>query len=504
MKVLLTTLNAKYVHANLALKYLYTAAKKTGIDVEIREFTINNEMGYIYGEIVRGGYDLVCFSCYIWNIEKTKELAADVKRACPKLKILLGGPEVSYEAADFLEENDWADCILRGEGEAALPAVLRSFSCAEEPELSHMSGLTYRRAGRILETGDRPPQPLSEIPFPYRFLPLESDRVIYYESSRGCPYRCSYCLSSLEKSVRPLPLERVKEELSLFLAAGVRQVKFIDRTFNYDRERACQIWQYLIEEDNGVTNFHFEICGDLLDDRTLCLLAGAREGLFQFEIGIQSTNPRALAAIDRRTDTAKVLENSRALAALGNSHVHVDLIAGLPYEDYSSFGRSFDQVYAVGADNLQLGFLKLLKGTKLRRSRREHGYVCREKAPYEIIANRYLSAEELVRLKMIETVFDLYENRGGFLHSLTLLLERTQSSPFAFYERFSAFYFGQGYQHRSHKKEDLYRILFRFAKELEGEFSEIVNPVRNTLERDLEETMNFDAVKKFHKKGWEI
>ncbi len=502
MKILLTSLNAKYVHSSLALRYLGTAARNAGFSAACREFTINNEKDYIYGELVRGEYDIIGFSCYIWNIERIREVAANVKKACPQIRILLGGPEVSCGAGEFLRENPWADWILRGEGEASLVQLLRSL-CGTG-ELSDVAGLTYRDGSMIRENDDGQPLTAEQIPFPYSVFPVEEDKVVYYEASRGCPYRCSYCLSSLEKRVRPLPLERVEKELSYFLNEQVRQVKFIDRTFNYDVSRAQTIWKFLMDHDNGKTNFHFEICADLLDKASLQLLSHARKGLFQLEIGIQSTDKAALAAVERKAETDRLFSNVRALTALKNIHIHTDLIAGLPFEDYETFGRSFDQVYALQSDNLQLGFLKLLKGTKLREQEEKYGYIYRENAPYEVISNRYISAGELVQLKMIENVLELYGNRGGFSKSLEYLIRRTGKSPFAFYERLAAFFYDSGFQHRSHRKEDLYRILLRFAGSMEGEFAGIEDETRQLLENDLEETMNFDAVKKFHRKGWEI
>lgn len=498
MRILLTTLNSKYVHSNLALKYLYSVAEGSDLDIELWEFTINNDMNYIYTEIVRGGYDYVCFSCYIWNIEKIKALAADIKKACPQMKILLGGPEVSYETTLFMEENSWADYIIRGEGEYPFFQFCKEL-VLNENDFSKVSSLTYREDGRILQTKDGPLLDMDTIPFPYERLPLEPDKVVYYESSRGCPYRCSYCLSSLEKTIRPLSLERARRDLGYFLYKKVKQVKFIDRTFNYDQDRAYEIWRYLIENDNGVTNFHFEICGELLNDRLFDLLSKARQGLFQFEIGIQSANPDALAAVDRKESIFSILHNTEKLLALGNIHIHVDLIAGLPFEDYKSFARSFNKVYELGADNLQLGFLKLLKGTKIRETATKYGYVYREIAPYEVVSNQSLSAVELVKLKMVETVLDLYANKGGFEMGLKYLLKSLGGDPFYFYEQLADFFFSKGYQHRSHKKEDLYRILLKFAESKDlGEGAEIF------LTEDLSRTMNFDAVKKFHKKGWEI
>ena len=548
MKILLTTLNSKYVHSNLALKYLYSVSEGSGLDIELKEFTINNEMGYIYTEILRGQYDLVCFSTYIWNIEKICALGEDLKKARPRLRVMLGGPEVSYESRQLMEENPWIDYIIRGEGELPFFQFCKELVLAEESfadaALDKVSGLTFRREGRedsevggnrkdsgiredsrnrkdsgvcraqetepgenpagITENASGPLMPMEKLPFPYRLTEIEADKVVYYESSRGCPYRCSYCLSSLEKGIRPLPLERTCRELGYFLFKKVKQVKFIDRTFNYDRQRAAEIWQYLIDNDNGVTNFHFEICAELLDEATLQLLAGARDGLFQFEIGIQSTNPKTLLSVDRSDKVSLVLQNVKQLLDLGNSHVHVDLIAGLPYEDYQSFGRSFNAVYQLGADNLQLGFLKLLKGTKIRGEQDVHRYIYRSRAPYEVIANSCLGAEELMRLKMIEHVLELYANKGGFERTLRFLEHTCAAAPFQFYEKLAAFFYEKGFQHRSHKKEDLYRILYAFANSRETDFPGIGERAQQFLAEDLENTMNFDAVKKFHKKGWQL
>ena len=506
MKILLTTLNSKYIHSNLALKYLRAAAGTEGLnaDIEVREFTINNESGYIYTEILRGGYDLVCFSCYIWNIEQTLALASDLKKALPQLQILLGGPEVSYDSRNLMEKNPCVDWILRGEGEESFRRLCFVLSRNEPCQaLSSVSGLTWRNGQEIAETPRGALLTVDQIPFPYAAHLPEPDKVVYYETSRGCPYRCSYCLSSLEKGIRALPLKRVKEELNFFLDLGVKQVKLIDRTFNYDGARAAEIWRYLIQSDRGKTNFHFEICANLLEEDHLKLLAEARPGLFQFEIGVQSTNPKTLDAI-RRAGSKENLKRIAELAALKNCHTHVDLIAGLPFEDYSTFGRSFNQVYALGADHVQLGFLKLLKGTAMREEACRHGYVFRDRPPYEVISNRYISAKELARLKMIEHVLELYAGRGGFDRALRLVMEKTRWTPFSFYQRFSEFFYQAGYQHRSHKKEDLYRIFRRFTQTLAADFSGIDRETEEALAADLCETMNFDAVKKFHKKGWEI
>lgn len=503
MRVLLTTLNSKYVHSNLALKYLYHVAAMTDLDVDLTEFTINNDKSYIYTEILRGGYDLVCFSCYIWNIEQIKELGANLKKASPKMKILLGGPEVSHDTRQLMEEHPWIDFVIRGEGEYPFSQFCKEL-ISQRYAFSYVEGLSYRKGGEILENEDAPALDMEFIPFPYEKLPIAPDKVVYYEASRGCPYRCSYCLSSLDKVMRPLPIERVKRDLQFFLDENVKQVKFIDRTFNYDKKRTYELWKYLIDHDNGVTNFHFEICGEILDDMLFDLLKKARKELFQFEIGIQSTNGRALEAVDRRDNINEIWYNVKRLVAMDNIHIHVDLIAGLPYEDYESFGKSFNRVYALRADNLQLGFLKLLKGTRIRKEAEAHGFMYRDKAPYEVISNNYLSAVELIQLKMVEEVLDLFSNRGGFERTLSFLEKNVAAGPFDLFEQIADFYYAGGYQHRSHKKDALYRILMRFVETRKGLSNKMVEEARGLLLEDLAATMNEDTVKKFHKKGWEI
>ncbi|MCB6992174.1 B12-binding domain-containing radical SAM protein [bacterium 210820-DFI.6.37] len=497
MKVLLTTLNSKYVHSNLALKYLYMAGRKHCGQLEIQEFTINNSRDYIFNELVMGGFDAVCFSVYIWNIEKTLQLAADLKKACPRTVILFGGPEVSYDCRAFMEQNPFVDFLIAGEGEDSFAKWCRALEGAGS--FQDVEGLLFRKGDTVFAGPAPCPVDFSGLTQPYQEFPCEEDKVIYYEASRGCPFRCSYCISSLDRKVRELPRERVKADLDRFLHNTVKQVKFLDRTFNWDRGRSLELFRYLIERDNHVTNFHFEICGDLLDEETLELLGTARKGLFQFEIGIQSTNPRALAAVDRSGDTKKLRKNVRRLVEMGNSHIHTDLIAGLPFEDYASFRQSFNDVYELGADNLQLGFLKLLKGTKIRREAKRYGYVYMEKAPYQVISNMFISAEELCGLKRIEEVLDLYHNRGGFSSALSWATKQMARTPFDFYEAFADDYYAGGFQHKSHKKEDLYRILYQFGcRRGAGE------KMKALLEADMEKTMNFDAVKKFKRKGWSI
>lgn len=503
MKILLTTLNSKYVHTNLALKYLYSVVAEADLDVEMQEFTINNEKDYVFGEILRGGYDLVCFSCYIWNIEQTRELAANLKKACPELKILLGGPEVSYDSIDFMDENPWVDFIIRGEGEYPFFQFCREL-VLESYDYSRVSSLTYRVGDMIRDTADALLPVMDKLPFPYNYLEVEQDRVVYYESSRGCPFRCSYCLSSLEKSVRRLPLDRVRRDIGYLLYKDVKQVKFIDRTFNYDRERANDIWNYIIDKDNGKTNFHFEICADMLDSDSFRVLSKARPGLMQFEIGVQSANPYTLQAVDRDKDVTFVLRNVRKLMEMGNIHIHVDLIAGLPHEDYRSFARSFNTVYSVGADNLQLGFLKLLKGSKIREEAGNYGYIFRDKAPYEVISNDFMSSIDIIKLKMVENVLDLYHNRGGFERTVLFLKEKLELTWFNFYEMLADFYYSNDYQHAYHSKEDMYRIIYKFAMKQEARTPGISLAARELLQKDMADTLKGDAIKKFNRKGWNI
>lgn len=497
MRILLTTLNSKYVHSNLALKYLYMAARDWCDGLRVREFTINNSRDYIFNELVRGNYDAVCFSCYIWNIRQTADLASDLKKALPGCRVLFGGPEVSYEANAFLKAHPYVDFLIAGEGENAFASWCRAF-CGDG-DYRRVPGLFFRDDSEISAGPANEAVDLETAPFPYTGFPCEEDKVIYYESSRGCPFSCAYCMSCIERDIRALPLERVKRELSFFLGQRVKQVKFLDRTFNWDCGRSRELLRYLIQQDNGTTNFHFEICADLLDEESLELLKAARKGLFQFEIGIQSLNPKTLRAVNRKSDVQAVLKNTKELIAPGNVHVHVDLIAGLPFEDYDSFGRSFDAVYGLGADQFQLGFLKLLKGTPIWREADSHAFVWMDRPPYQVIANRFLRAEELCRLQRIEELLDLYYNRGGFADSLPYAIRQTGGSPFAFYEAFSDYYYENGFQHRSHKKEDRYRIFRAF-----GEKRCLGEGFIKRLGQDLEDTMNFDAVKKFKRKGWNI
>lgn len=503
MKVLLTTLNSKYVHTNLALKYLYVTSKDVCRRLTLKEYTINNDDEYIFNDLVQGSYDIICFSCYIWNIEKIKELAANLKLACPQIKIIMGGPEVSYDAPAFLRENPAVDFIVRGEGEYTLRCLLMKLQEGKK-DFETIKGISFRVGDSIGQTEDADLLVFETVPFPYGYFDCEKDKVIYYESTRGCPYNCAYCISSLEKKMRALPVERVKEDLDCFIYNGVRQVKFIDRTFNWDRDRCYRIMQYIMQHDTGKTNFHFELCGDLVDSELITLLEGARKGLFQFEIGIQSINKKTLLAINRKNDLERTMENIRRLVSLGNIDIHVDLIAGLPFEDYYSFKKSFNLVYDLGADAFQLGFLKLLKGTQIRGQADQYDYKYRKKAPYEVISNMFISAADMTRLKQMEYLLDIYYNRGGFKNTLEYATRVLAKTPFDFFEEFAVFYNLKGYQEASHKKEDMYRILYQYAKWKMRKEPEVAEEICYLLKEDMRDTLNPEAIKRFEKIGWEL
>lgn len=500
MKILLTTLNSKYIHSNLALRYLHAAAGAYRDQMEIDEYTINHTDDYIFTELMRKDSRLYCFSCYIWNIERILYLAQTLKQAKPNIKILLGGPEVSYEGEAFLFEHPAVDFVIQGEGEASFFAFLEQYS-ATLPDYQSVPGLLYREGALVRRNKACPPLKFESVPNPYELLPAEEDKILYYESARGCPFQCAYCLSCLDRQVRPLPLDRVREELKYFIYKRVKQVKFVDRTFNYDAWRSLEILRYLIEKDNGVTNYHFEICAELMTEAHYELLKTARPGLFQFEIGVQSTHPATLGAINRRGNFEKVAEATERLQKIGGIHLHLDLIAGLPLEDYNLFRRSFNDVYSLQPDALQVGFLKLLKGTPLREDARMYGYVFRQKPPYEVITNNYLSADGLVRIKMIAEMVDFYYNRGGFGQTLQEALG-SSCNAFDFYEELALWYYEKGHARKSHRKEDLYRILRLFLEKWAPEGAE--HRFDEKLEADLAGALNPEAVKRFAKEGWAL
>lgn len=467
-KIVLAALNAKYIHSNLALRYLSRFQENDKkYHIITKEFTINQRMDFIIEELFRLQPDAVFFSAYIWNVETIRQLCPVLKKVLPDCILGFGGPEVSYESEAFLRENPAVDIVMRGEGELVFTKLLSHFETGT-PALQEIGSLTYREKGEIRSTMQEPPLDLALLPFPYDadFRDVEN-QIIYYESSRGCPYSCAYCLSSVEKGVRFVPLEKVLPDLQKFLDAGVRQVKFIDRTFNCKKSHAMAIWQYLHTHDNGITNFHFEMTADLIDEETIDFLKGVRKGLFQFEIGVQSTNPHTIAAIHRNVDFDKLSAIVKQIKAGGNIHQHLDLIAGLPHEDYASFSRSFNDVYALQPEQLQLGFLKVLKGSMLHQRQKDFSIVYHETAPYEVLTTHVLPYTDTLRLKYVEEMVELYYNSGKFLHTLAYLVP-LYDSPFAFFEELSVFWLQKGCQYLSLSKMGLYDVLWEFVQKKEG------------------------------------
>lgn len=465
-KVILAALNAKYIHSNLALRYLSRFQNNNQKHhVETMEFTINQRLDFIAEELFRKQPNVVLFSCYIWNVEMLRQLCPILKKIMPDCVIGFGGPEVSYESETFLRENPAVDFVMRGEGELVFTKYLEHLDAGNPATLGEIESLTYRQGNEIFSTPQMHPMDLALLPFPYEddFSDVQN-QIIYYESSRGCPYHCGYCLSSVENGVRFVPLDKVLPDLQKFLDKNVPQVKFIDRTFNCKKSHAMAIWKYLHEHDNGVTNFHFEITADLIDQETIDFLKTVRKGLFQFEIGVQSTNPQTIRAINRNVDFAALSEIVQQIKDGGNIHQHLDLIAGLPYEDYDSFGRSFNDVYALHPEQLQLGFLKVLKGSMLHQKQKEFEIVYHDTAPYEVLTTHELPYADTLRLKYVEEMVETYYNSGRFLNTLAYLVPLYES-PFAFFEVLSQFWVGENYHYLGLSKMGLFDVLWRFVEQ---------------------------------------
>ena len=465
-KVILAALNAKYIHSNLALRYLSRFQNNNQKHhVETMEFTINQRLDFIAEELFRKQPDVVLFSCYIWNVEMLRQLCPILKKIMPDCVIGFGGPEVSYESETFLRENPAVDFVMRGEGELVFTKYLEHLDAGNPATLGEIESLTYRQGDEIFSTPQMHPMDLALLPFPYEddFSDVQN-QIIYYESSRGCPYHCGYCLSSVENGVRFVPLDKVLPDLQKFLDKNVPQVKFIDRTFNCKKSHAMAIWKYLHEHDNGVTNFHFEITADLIDQETIDFLKTVRKGLFQFEIGVQSTNPQTIRAINRNVDFAALSEIVQQIKDGGNIHQHLDLIAGLPYEDYDSFGCSFNDVYALHPEQLQLGFLKVLKGSMLHQKQKEFEIVYHDTAPYEVLTTHELPYADTLRLKYVEEMVETYYNSGRFLHTLAYLVPLYES-PFAFFEALSQFWVSENYHYLGLSKMGLFDVLWRFVEQ---------------------------------------
>lgn len=486
MKALLVGMNSKYIHSNPAVYSLKAYAQKQipDAEIDIAEYTINQPLYKIMADICSRDFHTLFFSCYIWNIRQVEELIRDIAQISPETDIWLGGPEVSFHAEEMMRRMPVVKGIMRGEGEVAFFRVI----CAENDDmLAAVDGITFRdERGTVISTPDAAPLQLDSLPFPSLSTALFRDRIVYYESSRGCPFRCAYCLSSVDKSLRFKSLSKVEEELYVFLKQGVPQVKFVDRTFNCDRHRAASIWRFIRDHDNGITNFHFEIAGDLLTDEDMEILGGMRPGHVQLEIGVQTINERTLNEIERSMDAEQLAWAVKQIRSRGNVHLHLDLIAGLPYEDMKCFQRSFNTVYGMKPHQLQLGFLKILKGSPMEKRSDAYGMKYGNGAPYEILETKWISYEELVRLKLVEEMVDVYHNSGRFTRVLDVL-ESAFDGSFQMFEELALWYRRQGLDMLNISRNGRYENLLRFGQEWLDSLG-----VRRISEDDLMDAMIVD------------
>lgn len=428
MKVLFTTMNARFTHSSLALHYLSTYLEAyTDAEIIVKEYSINNNLDSIEAEIYQLDVDIICFSTYIWNVDEIKVVARNIRKVNPNVTIILGGPEVTFEPMRHLAEMSYVDMIITGEGERVIRDIVN------QEAIEFISGLTYRKEGKIVQNPHQLIDNLDEIPFPYKDPKAFDNRMMYYESSRGCPYNCAYCLSSTIKGVRYFSLKRVLNDLQTFISWNVMQVKFVDRTFNADKKRSMEIWKFLIDNDNGYTNFHFEITASLIDDEVIALLSTARPGLFQFEIGVQSTCKETLESVNRFIPFHRITDVTTKIKENHNIHLHLDLIAGLPYETFDRFLESFDDVYKLRPDALQLGFLKLLYGSELRSKVDAYGFIYRDEAPYEVMATKWLPYDQMLVLKGVEHLVEDFYNSGLFVLTMEFLHQELSLKASALY-----------------------------------------------------------------------
>lgn len=472
MNVLLTAINAKYIHSNLAVYSLRAYAGKFGIEACIAEYTINQQADEILADIYRRCPDVLCFSCYLWNISYVEQIVREIPKILPGTEIWLGGPEVSYNAGEMLEKYPMVKGIMRGEGEETFLELMKcrkkafEEASAENDGLDKVPGITYRKKDAvIMQNPDRQTLDLSTVPFVYEHIDEFKNRIIYYESSRGCPFSCSYCLSSIDKCLRFRDIELVKKELQFFIDHEVPQVKFVDRTFNCRHDHAWEIWNYIKEHDRGITNFHFEVAADLLNDKEIELIRSMRPGLIQLEIGVQSANKKTIREIHRTMKLEQVKDVCARIREKGNVHCHLDLIAGLPHEDYESFANSFNVVYGMNPDQLQLGFLKVLKGSYMHEKTEEYSLLYQERPPYEVLSTAWLSYKDIIRLKGVEEMVEVYYNSGQFSNTMEHLVKEF-SSPFALYETLAEYYERNGLFRVNHTRTARYGILWSFIEEV--------------------------------------
>lgn len=478
MNILLTAINAKYIHSNLAVYSLraYAAGKceRYKEEIGIAEYTINQPLDQILMDLYKRKPEVLCFSCYLWNIEYVEQLITELGKIMPQTDIWLGGPEVSYHASHMLEQFPQVYGIMRGEGEETFLELAEFYhnnsgkkpeQCEKVQRLKEIVGITFRDGEEIIETADRNVMDLSKVPFVYEDLDVFKNKIIYYESSRGCPFSCSYCLSSIDKCLRFRDLELVKKELQFFIDHEIPQVKFVDRTFNCKHSHSMEIWSYIKEHDEGKTNFHFEVAADLLNDEELNLISTMRPGLIQLEIGVQSTNEQTIKEIHRTMKFSQVTEVVNRVHAAKNIHQHLDLIAGLPFEDYNSFHKSFCDVYALRPEQLQLGFLKVLKGSYMEEKTKDYELLYQNRPPYEVLSTKWLPYSDVIRLKGLEEMVEVYYNSRQFEHTMELL-EQVFGDSFVMFEEMSNYYEEHGYYGVNHNRVARYEILYAFIKEV--------------------------------------
>lgn len=478
MNILLTAINAKYIHSNLAVYSLraYAAGKceRYKEEIGIAEYTINQPLDQILMDLYKRKPEVLCFSCYLWNIEYVEQLITELGKIMPQTDIWLGGPEVSYHASHMLEQFPQVYGIMRGEGEETFLELAEFYhnnsgkkpeQCEKVQRLKEIVGITFRDGEEIIETADRNVMDLSKVPFVYEDLDVFKNKIIYYESSRGCPFSCSYCLSSIDKCLRFRDLELVKKELQFFIDHEIPQVKFVDRTFNCKHSHSMEIWSYIKEHDKGKTNFQFEVAADLLNDEELNLISTMRPGLIQLEIGVQSTNEQTIKEIHRTMKFSQVTEVVNRVHAAKNIHQHLDLIAGLPFEDYNSFHKSFCDVYALRPEQLQLGFLKVLKGSYMEEKTKDYELLYQNRPPYEVLSTKWLPYSDVIRLKGLEEMVEVYYNSRQFEHTMELL-EQVFGDSFVMFEEMSNYYEEHGYYGVNHNRVARYEILYAFIKEV--------------------------------------
>ena len=476
MNIVLAAINAKYIHSNLAVYSLRAYAQQYKDEIQIAEYTINQQIDDILMDLYKKKPDILCFSCYIWNLSYVEELIREFGKIFPSVPIWVGGPEVSYDTKDVLERLPEVTGVIFGEGEKTFLEVVEYYH-GKDVKLSEIKGIAYRgEEGQFLQNSWREVMDLSEVPFVYHDMADFKNKIIYYESSRGCPFSCSYCLSSIDKCLRFRKLELVEKELQFFIDEKVPQVKFVDRTFNCNHKHAIAIWKYIKEHDKGITNFHFEVAADLLNEEELKLIESMRPGLIQLEIGVQSTNEQTIREIRRTMRFEEVARIVQRINQGENVHQHLDLIAGLPYEDMESFQKSFDDVYRLHPEQLQLGFLKVLKGSHMESQKERYGLVYKSRPPYEVLYTKWLSYEEMMQLKSVEEMVEVYYNSGQFSYCLRKL-EEEYASPFVLYQGLGRYYENHELHLMSHSRITRYEILLGFIREKHKE--------RESLYREL-------------------